>query len=215
MVGYAGHSLGEYSALVAAGILELDAAARLVAARGAAMLAAAEAEPGTMIAVIGAPADAIADALAPLQATGRAGVGSRTYNAPDQTVVAGDTTGIEAREGRVQGVGKVVALPVGGAFHSPLMAAAEVRAPDALATTDVRGRHRARSSPTSTRDRIAVARNGSTSSHGSSPRRCAGPSRSGRCSTTCGCRRVRRDRTGQHPVEPGEAHRPRDADRAG
>ena len=74
VVGYAGHSLGEYSALVATEILELRDAARLVEARGAAMLAAAEARPGTMIAVIGASADAIAGALAPLQANGRAGV---------------------------------------------------------------------------------------------------------------------------------------------
>jgi [acyl-carrier-protein] S-malonyltransferase len=134
VVGYAGHSLGEYSALVAAEILELRDAARLVEARGAAMLAAAEARPGTMIAVIGAPADAIADALAPLQATG-AHAWIANLNAPDQTVVAGDAAGIEQAKAAVAGIGKVVALPVGGAFHSPLMAAAEAALLDALSAT--------------------------------------------------------------------------------
>jgi len=124
VVGYAGHSLGEYSALVAAEILELRDAARLVEARGAAMLAAAEARPGTMIAVIGASADAISDALAPLQATG-AQAWIANLNAPDQTVVAGDATGIEQATVACSALGKVVALAVGGAFHSPLMASAE------------------------------------------------------------------------------------------
>ena len=121
---YAGHSLGEYAALTAAGILDIEAATALVSARGAAMLAAAQAEPGTMVAVIGAPADAVAAALAPLEANGNR-VWIANYNAPDQTVVAGDHDGVEAAKVAAGAVGKVVALPVGGAFHSPLMAAAE------------------------------------------------------------------------------------------
>jgi [acyl-carrier-protein] S-malonyltransferase len=125
VVAYAGHSLGEYAALAASGILDVEAASKLVAARGAAMLAAAEAEPGTMVAVIGASADAVAAALAPLEAAGNR-VWIANYNAPDQTVVAGDRDGIEAAKVAAGEVGKVVALPVGGAFHSPLMAAAEV-----------------------------------------------------------------------------------------
>ena len=125
VAAYAGHSLGEYAALTAAGILDVEAATALVAAHGAAMLAAAEAAPGTMVAVIGAPADAVAAALAPLEADGNR-VWIANYNAPDQTVVAGDRDGIEAAKVAAATVGKVVALPVGGAFHSPLMAAAEV-----------------------------------------------------------------------------------------
>jgi [acyl-carrier-protein] S-malonyltransferase len=131
VVGYAGHSLGEYSALVAARILDVADAARLVAARGRAMLAAADARPGTMIAVIGATADALAEALAPLQAAGgQAWIAN--LNAPDQTVIAGDADGIEQAKAAVSGLGKVVALPVGGAFHSPLMAMAESALLDAL-----------------------------------------------------------------------------------
>ena len=131
VVGYAGHSLGEYSALVAAGILDVGDASRLVAARGRAMLAAAEARPGTMIAVIGASAEALADALAPLQADG-AQAWIANLNAPDQTVIAGDADGIEQAKAALAGIGKVVALPVGGAFHSPLMAGAESALLDAL-----------------------------------------------------------------------------------
>jgi [acyl-carrier-protein] S-malonyltransferase len=127
----AGHSLGEYAALTAAGILDLDDATRLVAARGDAMLAAAEAAPGTMIAVIGAPADEVVRALEPLQASGtRAWVAN--LNAPDQTVIAGDHPGIEHASDAVRPLGKVVALAVGGAFHSPLMAPAETALRTAL-----------------------------------------------------------------------------------
>jgi [acyl-carrier-protein] S-malonyltransferase len=132
--GCAGHSLGEYTALVAAGILDLGDAARLVAARGAAMLAAANEQPGSMIAVIGAPADEVAAALDQLR-----GEGTRAWianlNAPDQTVVAGDLAGIEIAKRACADLGKVVALPVGGAFHSPLMEPAESALRVALGST--------------------------------------------------------------------------------
>jgi [acyl-carrier-protein] S-malonyltransferase len=130
----AGHSLGEYAALTAAGILDLDDAARLVAARGDAMLAAAEAAPGTMVAVIGAPADEITRALEPLHAAG-VQVWLANLNAPDQTVIAGDHAGIERASDAVRPLGKVVALAVGGAFHSPLMAPAEAALRAALDAT--------------------------------------------------------------------------------
>jgi [acyl-carrier-protein] S-malonyltransferase len=120
----AGHSLGEYAALTAAEVLDVDGGSRLVAARGAAMLAAAAARPGTMVAIVGAPIEGVEAALAPVQAGG-AHVWIANLNAPDQTVVAGDDAGIEAATDAVQGTGKVVALAVGGAFHSPLMAGAE------------------------------------------------------------------------------------------
>jgi [acyl-carrier-protein] S-malonyltransferase len=123
VVATAGHSLGEYAALVASGILELDAGTALVAARGAAMLTAAESQPGTMIAVLGAATADVEAALAPLAAEG-AQVWIANLNAPDQTVVAGDAAGIEQATAAMHGAGKVVALSVGGAFHSPFMAAA-------------------------------------------------------------------------------------------
>jgi [acyl-carrier-protein] S-malonyltransferase len=137
IVACAGHSLGEYAALVAAEILDLRAAAGLVATRGAAMFAAAHAEPGTMFAVIGATTDAVSEALAPLQHAGvRAWVAN--LNAPDQTVVAGDRAGIERATDACAELGKVMALPVGGAFHSPLMAPAETALRAALARADFR-----------------------------------------------------------------------------
>ena len=74
VVAYAGHSLGEYSALVAAGVLDIESAARLVAARGAAMLAAADAQPGTMVAVMGMEEPVLAAAVAELQGGGARGV---------------------------------------------------------------------------------------------------------------------------------------------
>jgi [acyl-carrier-protein] S-malonyltransferase len=137
IVAMAGHSLGEYSALTAAGVLEMRDAARLVAARGAAMLAAAEAAPGTMVAVVGASADDVAAALAPLEEAGvHAWVAN--YNAPDQTVVAGDDAGIEEASDALRATGKVMALPVGGAFHSPLMAPAAASLRSALTATTFR-----------------------------------------------------------------------------
>jgi len=135
-VACAGHSLGEYSALVAAGALDLEAAARLVAARGAAMLATAQDQPGTMVAVLGAPDDDLADAIAKVQAGG-ARVWIANYNAPGQTVLAGDADGIAAATTACGALPrtKVRSLPVGGAFHSPLMEPAAETLRTALAET--------------------------------------------------------------------------------
>jgi [acyl-carrier-protein] S-malonyltransferase len=118
-VACAGHSLGEYSALVGAGILDLDDAARLVAARGAAMLAAAEANPGTMIAAVGGEPGAVEAAIEPVAEAWVANI-----NAPGQIVVAGTMDGIEAATAALKGIARALPLPVGGAFHSPLMAPA-------------------------------------------------------------------------------------------
>lgn len=122
VIACAGHSLGEYSALVGAGILPYDDATRLVAARGAAMLDAAAQNPGTMIAVLGATDDDVADVLAKLHADGaRAWIAN--LNAPGQTVLAGDADGIAAAVEACNALPrtKTRSLPVGGAFHSPLM----------------------------------------------------------------------------------------------
>jgi [acyl-carrier-protein] S-malonyltransferase len=118
----AGHSLGEYTALVAAGAVSFEDGVRLVVARGDAMARAAEDAPGTMAALLGASDD---DAEAACQrAEGDAWVAN--YNAPGQVVVAGTeeavaTAGTIARE---LGARKVLPIPVSGAFHTPLMAAA-------------------------------------------------------------------------------------------
>lgn len=118
----AGHSLGEYSALVAAGALDTAGGARLVAARGDAMQHAADLGPGTMAAVLGLDPEAVASAC-----EGVEGAWVANDNAPGQVVVAGTAAGVaEASEAaKALGAKRVMALSVGGAFHSPLMAPAQ------------------------------------------------------------------------------------------
>ena len=120
----AGHSLGEYTALHAAGAIGLEEGARLVAARGRYMARAAAANPGAMAAVVGASRDVVAAAIA------RAGLDAALWianlNAPDQVVVSGEVAAVDrlaAAAGEL-GFRKVVRLRTAGAFHSPLMAAA-------------------------------------------------------------------------------------------
>ncbi|MEZ5142112.1 MAG: ACP S-malonyltransferase [Acidimicrobiales bacterium] len=126
----AGHSLGEYTALVAAGVLSTADGARLVAARGDAMQAAADERPGTMAAVLGLDAPAVAEACA--DAGGE--VWLANDNAPGQAVIAGDPDAITAAgaTARARGARRLVPLPVGGAFHTPFMAPATDRLADAL-----------------------------------------------------------------------------------
>jgi len=125
----AGHSLGEYTALAAAGVLGFGDGLRLVAARGAAMAAAAALEPSGMAALLGADVEK-ADAMAAAcrAAGGRLWVAN--LNAPGQVVVAGGSDEIAwaAEHGREHGVRRVIPLKVAGAFHSPFMdpAAAEL-----------------------------------------------------------------------------------------
>lgn len=124
-VAAAGHSLGEYTALAAAGVFDYETGLRLVAARGKAMDGAAGAEPSGMAALLGADEET-AERVA---ATCRDG-GGRLYvanlNAPGQVVVAGGEEDIEwlVENGRELGVRRVIPLDVAGAFHSPFMAAA-------------------------------------------------------------------------------------------
>jgi [acyl-carrier-protein] S-malonyltransferase len=131
----AGHSLGEYTALTAAGALSFEDGLRLVTARGEAMQAAADARPGTMAAVLGLDLDAAEAACA---AAGEAWVAND--NAPGQVVVAGTPEGVEAAvaAAKERGARKVLPLPVGGAFHTPLMAAAAEGLTAALATVSLR-----------------------------------------------------------------------------
>jgi [acyl-carrier-protein] S-malonyltransferase len=125
----AGHSLGEYTALVAAGALPAEAGARLVAARGDAMQEAADAHPGTMAAVLGLEPDLVRQACGQVE-----GAWPANDNAPGQIVIAGTAEGVAAagEAARALGAKRVMPLTVGGAFHSPLMASAQARLDSAL-----------------------------------------------------------------------------------
>jgi [acyl-carrier-protein] S-malonyltransferase len=121
----AGHSLGEYSAYVAAGALPAPAAAALVRRRGELMHEAGTARPGTMAAVLGLATADVEAACREASADGRVAVAAN-LNAPDQTVISGDPAGVAAAgEGcKARGAKRVLPLKVSGAFHSPLMAPA-------------------------------------------------------------------------------------------
>jgi len=115
----AGHSLGEYTALVASGSLSLADGTRLVLERGKAMQVAADERPGTMAALIGIADD---DAEAACQRA-EAEVWVANYNAPGQVVIAGTVEGVAAATERAKELGarKVLPIPVSGAFHTQLM----------------------------------------------------------------------------------------------
>ncbi len=133
--GAAGHSLGEYTALTAAGAFDFATALRVVALRGTAMASAADAEPSSMAALIGATVETAGEvASSRRQAGGRLWVAN--LNAPGQVVVAGGAADIEwlQREGRTLGLRRVVPLKVAGAFHSPFMASAQAELAAGLAT---------------------------------------------------------------------------------
>jgi len=128
----AGHSLGEYTALVATGALSYEDGLYLVAERGAAMAEAAEQHPGTMMAVLGLDDDAVEAAC--LRAEGEVWVAN--YNAPGQVAIAGERDSVEraAELARKAGAKRVLSFPVGGAFHTPLMAPARDRLRKALSS---------------------------------------------------------------------------------
>jgi [acyl-carrier-protein] S-malonyltransferase len=117
----AGHSLGEYSALVAAGALSYADGLRLVKTRGALMQESGTRSPGTMAAVIGAEPELVESALAEASAQGI--VQTANFNSPGQIVISGSIGGVDAAMAvlKARGVRLVKKLPVSGAFHSPLM----------------------------------------------------------------------------------------------
>ncbi|MFI0821512.1 ACP S-malonyltransferase [Streptomyces sp. NPDC021098] len=138
---YAGHSLGEYTALYAAGALPLADAARLVAARGRAMRRCAEGAPGTMAAVVRLDADTV-DALTGRVRSEGPEVWLANLNAPGNLVVSGTAEGVDRFAAlAADGGGKVIRLAVGGAFHSPLMAAAADELRAALETVEFAPAH--------------------------------------------------------------------------
>lgn len=120
----AGHSLGEFSALVAAGALDFEDGLRLVAKRAAAMQKACEAQPSTMAAVLGLEDKVVEDICAEIDGV----VVAANYNCPGQLVISGSIEAVDAacEQLKAAGARRALRLPVGGAFHSPLMEPAKV-----------------------------------------------------------------------------------------
>lgn len=118
----AGHSLGEYSAYVAAASLTVEDGARLVRRRGELMFEAGQARPGAMAAVLGLATAEVASACAEASNDESVAVAAN-QNAPDQTVISGDPAAVERAGARCRELGarRVIPLKVSGAFHSPLM----------------------------------------------------------------------------------------------
>ena len=135
VAGAAGHSLGEYSAYVAAGALTPVAAAKLVRTRGELMQQAGAARPGAMAAVLGLDGERVALACREASQDGRGVAVPANLNAPDQTVISGDPGPVANASElcKAAGAKRVMPLKVSGAFHSPLMAAAATGLATALA----------------------------------------------------------------------------------
>ncbi|MBQ7156707.1 MAG: ACP S-malonyltransferase [Bacteroidaceae bacterium] len=134
MVG--GHSLGEFSALVAAGALSFEDGLKLVSQRAQAMQKACEAAPSTMAAIIGLPDEKIEEVCASISKPGNIVVPAN-YNNPGQLVISGNNEAIaEACEAlKAAGAKRALPLPVGGAFHSPLMQPAKEELQAAIEAT--------------------------------------------------------------------------------
>ncbi len=130
----AGHSLGEFSALVAAGALPFEQGLKLVEARALAMQKACEAAPSTMAAIIGMTDEQVEEICASIEGVCVAA----NYNSPGQVVISGDSAAIETACARFKEAGAKRALPlkVGGAFHSPLMEPARAELAAAIEQAD-------------------------------------------------------------------------------
>lgn len=145
----AGHSLGEFSALVACGALCFEDALLLVSARAQAMQEACEANPGTMAAVLGLPDEQVVEICQEISSNeapsleGRAGGGvvvAANFNCPGQVVISGEIDAVETACVALKEAGarRALRLPVGGAFHSPLMAPAAEALAEAIRKTEFR-----------------------------------------------------------------------------
>jgi [acyl-carrier-protein] S-malonyltransferase len=134
----AGHSLGEFSALVANGVLEFEDALKLVSIRAAAMQKACELVPSTMAAVLALADDTVATICAEVMSETNEVVVAANYNCPGQLVISGSVKGIEIACARMKAAGakRALVLPVGGAFHSPLMAPAREELAAAIEATN-------------------------------------------------------------------------------
>ena len=129
----AGHSLGEFSALAAAGAIEFEDALKLVAVRASAMQKCCEAVPGTMAAIIGLPNETVEQICADVDGL----VVAANYNSDGQVVISGAKEAVEAACVKAKEAGAKRALPlaVSGAFHSPLMEPARVELAQAIEQT--------------------------------------------------------------------------------
>ena len=129
----AGHSLGEFSALVAAGALDFEDGLRLVAARARAMQKACELKPSTMAAILGLPDATVEEALKNIDGV----VVCANYNCPGQIVISGENEAIDAACDALSAAGarRALKLKVGGAFHSPLMEPARAELAEAIEST--------------------------------------------------------------------------------
>lgn len=136
----AGHSLGEFSALVAAGAMEFSDGLKLVAARANAMQKACEARPGTMAAILGLDDARVEEVCAEVNTNAGLGVVvPANYNCPGQLVISGTVEAVNAACEALKAAGakRALVLPVGGAFHSPLMEPARVELETAIAYTPI------------------------------------------------------------------------------
>ena len=129
----AGHSLGEFSALVATGALSFEDGLKLVYKRALAMQKACEKNPSTMAAILALSDDKVEEICAGIDEV----VVPANYNCPGQIVISGSMKGIEIACEKMKGAGAKRALPlkVGGAFHSPLMDSAKIELSEAIAAT--------------------------------------------------------------------------------
>lgn len=132
----AGHSLGEFSALVAAGALTFEDGLRLVHTRALAMQKACEVAPGTMAAIIGLPDTKVEEACAEVSTDGNVVIPAN-YNCPGQLVISGNVDAINAAcdKLKAEGAKRALPLPVSGAFHSPLMQPAKDELQSAIEST--------------------------------------------------------------------------------
>ena len=133
----AGHSLGEFSALVANGTLSFEDAFKLVSIRAAAMQKACELQPSTMAAILGLADEKVEDICNAIQLETGEIVVPANYNCPGQLVISGSIKGVElaCEQMKTAGAKRALLLPVGGAFHSPLMLPAKQQLAAAIEAT--------------------------------------------------------------------------------
>lgn len=131
----AGHSLGEFSALVAAGALNFEDGLKLVSARAMAMQKACEIKPSTMAAVLGLADEIVENICAETEGV----VVCANYNSPGQIVISGEIEAVKAAGEKLSAAGarRVLPLKVGGAFHSPCMEPARAELAEAIAATEI------------------------------------------------------------------------------
>lgn len=132
----AGHSLGEFSALVANGVLSFEDGLRLVAARANAMQEACDAHPSSMAAILGLPDEKVEEICQSINGI----VVPANYNCPGQLVISGETAAVEEACVKLKEAGakRALMLPVNGAFHSPLMQPAQEKLAAAIEKTKFR-----------------------------------------------------------------------------